>query len=252
MLYLIGIGLKPKHLTLEAKEALEKCSAVFLEAYTSKYSEGTLKELERLLEKRVMKLTRQQIEENTLELLMQGKRENIALLVFGNALTATTHIQVLLDAKKLGIKTMVVPGISVTNFIAKTGLDEYRFGRTTTIVFHEENYAPESFYDVIEKNKSIGLHTLCLLDIQAEKGKMMSIGEALQVIEKIEKKSGKGLVKNSALIALCGAGSEDEIIKAMKFNKLKRSGFGAFPQSLIVCAELNEKEKEALEALKNA
>lgn len=249
MLYLIGIGLKPKHLTLEAVEALKECKSVFLEAYTSKYSEGTVKALERTIEKSVMKLKREQIEENSRMLLVQGKKENIAVLVYGNPFTATTHIQLLLDAKKQGIRYKVIPSVSIINFLGKTGLDEYRFGRITTIVFPGEKYCPESFYDVIEKNKQLGLHTLCLLDIRAEEGRMMSVADALAIIEKIEKKSGKKLVKESRLVALCGAGSEEEIIKIASFNELKRSSYNCFPQSLIVCGDLNEKEKEVMREL---
>ncbi len=250
MLYLIGIGLKPKHLTQEAIEVLDSCKAVFLEEYTSKYGQGTVKELEKLLGKKVMGLKRAQIEEDSKTLLAQGKREDIALLIYGNPFTATTHIQLLLDAKKMGIKYKVIPGISIMNFLGKTGLDEYKFGRVTTIVFPGENYSPESFYDIIEKNKEMGLHTLCLLDIRAEESKLMSVGEALGVLDKIEKKRENDLVKGSLLIALCGAGGDNEVIKIGEFNELKRSGFNSFPQSLIVCGELSEKEEEAIELVK--
>ncbi len=249
MIYIIGIGLKPKHLTIEAVEAIKECNSVFLEAYTSSYGEGTVKELERTIGKGVMKLKREQVEENSRTLLMQGKKEDICLLVYGNPFTATTHIQLLLDAKKLGVKCRVLPGISVVNFLGKTGLDEYRFGRVATIVFPTEKYAPESFYDIIEKNKKSGLHTLCLLDIKAEEGKMMAVSEALNILEKIEKKRGKSIVKESKVVALCGVGGSEEIIKSASFNELKRSRFNSFPQSLVVCGELNEKEKEALEVL---
>ena len=39
----------------------------------------------------------------------------------------------------------------------------YSFGETVSIVFWDEDWKPESFYDKIKKNRSMGLHSLCLL-----------------------------------------------------------------------------------------
>lgn len=249
LFYLIGIGLNPKQLTAEAKEAIESCSKVFFESYTSSYSEGGLPELETLTGKKFIELKRQGVEEGFGLILKEAKQENTALLVFGNALNATTHIQLLLDAKKVGVKAKVIAGLSVFDFLGKTGLDSYRFGRVCTIVFPKENYAPESFYEIIEKNHSIGLHTLCLLDIDKESESMMAVSEAVGVLEKIEKSRGKDLVQKAVLIGLYGLGSEKEKIKASHLQELKRSSYAAFPQSLIVAGKLNEKEKETLKEL---
>ncbi len=249
MFYLIGIGLNPKQLTLEAKEAIEACSKAFFESYTSQYSEGNIAELEELTGKKFIELKREGIEQG-FELILKGaKEEDIALLVFGNPLNATTHIQLLLDAKKLGVKAKVVAGLSIFDFLGKTGLDSYRFGRTCTIVFPRENYAPESFYEIIEKNHATGLHTLCLLDIDAENGNFMSVSEAIGILEKIEKKQGKQLLQKAVLVGLYGLGGSSEKIKAGTLNELRRSSYAGFPQSLVVAGELNEKEEEALREL---
>ena len=119
MFYLIGIGLKPGHLTAEAKQAIEKCSRVFLDTYTSAYAEGSVEDLKKLLGKDITELGRKGIEEGFRPIVEEaGKRgEDIALLVFGNALSATTHVQLLLDAKKLGFSARTIAGISVYNFL---------------------------------------------------------------------------------------------------------------------------------------
>jgi len=251
MFYLIGVGLKPEHLTLEAADAIGKCSQVFLDTYTSAYSEGSVSELKEAVEKEIILLDRKGIEEGFGSVLKNAKagEEDIALLVFGNALSATTHVQLLLDAKKLGLKTEVIPGISIYNFLGQTGLDHYRFGRTCTVVAPKENYAPDSFYDAIEANFKNNLHTLCLLDIDAEHSKMMSVSEALGIIAKVEKKRGKTILQKASLIGLYGLGSENQKIKAGSLAVLQKSSFALFPQSLVIAAPLNEKEKEALEAL---
>lgn len=249
MLYIIGLGLNPRQLTLEALDAIKNCVAVFLESYTSRYSEGTASDLLEITGKKIISLPREMVE-NPTQLLAQATRENIALLVYGNPLTATTHIQLLLDAKKEGIKTTVIPGVSITNYLGKTGLDSYRFGRTATIVMPEENYEPESFYSMIEANLKGNLHTLCLLDIK-EDGRLMGTSEALAILERIEKKRGTSILKDATIVILCGAGNKGETIKAGKFSEIKKSGYDVYPQSLVVCAKLNEKEKEALESLHN-
>lgn len=249
MFYLIGIGLKPSHITLEAKEIITSCSRVFFEEYTNRYADGSIVELEELVGKKFVSLKREGVEQGFELLLKEAKDGDIALLVFGNPLNATTHVQLLIDAKDCGVKAGVVPGLSVFDFLGETGLDSYKFGRVCTIVSPKENFAPESFYSVIEKNHAAGLHTLCLLDIDAEANALISVSEALAVLEKIEKKQGKAILQDAVLVGLYGVGSDSGKIKAGSLNKLKRSSYGAFPQSLIVCGELNEKEKEALKKL---
>lgn len=55
--------------------------------------------------------------------------------------------------------------------------------------------------------------------------------------------------KNSLFVAIAAAGSKNEKISVGSFEEIKKLNFSSFPQSLIVCGELNEKEKEAIEVL---
>ncbi len=250
MFYLIGLGLKPQHLTVEALAAVQRCKHVFLENYTSRYAEGNRRELEKLLGRPVTEVGRKEVEEGFDKHLARAKREHTALLVFGNPLIATTHVQLLLDARAKGVECQVVPGLSVTDFLAKTGLDAYKFGRVTTVVFPQENYAPESFYDAIAKNKAAGLHTLCLLDIQADKGKLMTAKEAIRILLDIDRRRCTKLFsKATKLIALCALGGEEELIAAGRAERLLDFALKGLPQCLIVCGDLNEKEDEAVKAL---
>ena len=249
MFYLVGLGLKPAHLTAEALEAVKRCRHVFLESYTSRYAEGDKAGLEKLLGREVLELGRREVEEGFGKILARSKREHTALLIHGNPLIATTHAQLLLDARAAGAECRVIPGLSVLDFLAKSGLDAYKFGRVTTIVFPRENYAPESFYDAIEKNKSLGLHTLCLLDIRAEEGRLMTAKEAIKILLDIEKKRGKNLVAKSKLVGLCCMGGEQELIVAGRPERLLDFALDGLPQSLVVCGELNEKEIEAMKTL---
>jgi len=277
MFYLVGIGLKPEHLTIEAINILKTCDQIFLESYTSQYSEGLLNELQNIVGKTFKKFGRIEVEEQMESALLSSKKNNIALMIFGNPLTATTHIQLLLDAKEKGIKTKIIPGISISNMIAHSGLDEYKFGRTVTICYHENGFEPESFYDQIMNNKKIGLHTLCLLDIKKDSdGRLMiekiqnkrlvynydTLKENKQINknnennindnEELFNKNNESKIKNIPLnfIGLVSMGGENEKIIVGKDAILKsKEILNFFPQSLIIIGKTNQKEEEVLERL---
>jgi len=249
MLYLIGIGLKPRDLTLEALDTLKECEKVYLEDYTSQYSEGSKEELEELIGKQVTELLRKQVEEELDSVLEDAKNKKIGLCVYGNPMNATTHLQLIFDAAKAGAKTKIIPGLSIFEFVGFTGLERYKFGKTTSIVFHEQDYEPESFYNAILENKKIGLHTLCLLDIRKEEKKIMGIRHAISLLERIEEKHEKNVLGESVFVGLAGIGSEKQQIKAGTLERLKNYNFSQYPQSIIVCGKLNEKEAEGLKEL---
>lgn len=250
MLYLVGIGLKPKQLTLEAIQTLNNCDQIFLEGYTSQYSEGLLKELEETIGKKFLILGREETENKFDNIILSAKKNNIALMIFGNALTATTHIQLLLDAKEKKVKYKIIPGISITNTIAESGLDEYKFGRTVTICYHFEGFEPESFYDQILENQKIGLHTICLLDIKKDEmpQRLMNSREGIEILEKISRKRSDE--NDFEYVALLGMGNKNQKIifgkeKIISSKEIKE----LFPQTLLILGKTNEKEKEALKNL---
>lgn len=249
MLYIIGIGLKPSHLTIESLTAIKKCDRVYLENYTSMFSEGSVSDLEELTGKKIFLLNRRQVEEELESVILSGKKNDIALLVFGNALNATTHIQILIDAKEKWVKTKVIPGISIFDFLGETGLNAYKFGRTPSIVYWQENFHPESFYDIVIENKEKGLHTLCLLDIKTEENKYMSVKEGIEMLEKIDDKRGNSFVKDWKFIGIAGMGNENQEMRFGDAEYLKKYSFELFPQSLIVTGKLDDKEKEAINKL---
>ncbi|MBI5554032.1 MAG: diphthine synthase [Candidatus Diapherotrites archaeon] len=249
MLYLIGIGLNPKHLTQEALECIRSADPVFLETYTSAYAQGSLKELRELTGKEIFPIQRVHVEEQLDSILASAQSNSVALLVFGNVFSATTHVQILLEAREKGVKVRFIPGISVFSFLGASGLDEYRFGRVSTIVFPSEHYAPDSFFDAIESNQKMGLHSLCLLDLDPAQGRFMRASEALEIIHQIELRKKKNLLSSVPLVILAGMGSESQQIKAGSFKELREWKCEVFPQSLIVCGKLTEKEKEALREL---
>lgn len=247
MFYLVGIGLKPEHLTQEALIVLRKCNTIYCENYTSMLAQGKLEEIEKLIGKKIKLIERKNVE--SFDFLYENKmkkNEDFALVVVGNPLIATTHQEVLRECQKMKVQFRVMVGISITDFIPFSGLDAYKFGRTCTLVAPKANFAPESFFDMIVKNKETGLHTLCLLEITEEKY-FMPIHEALKVIENIAEKRNLDS-KKWIFIGLAGMGNDKHQVKAGNSDELKAFEFEILPQCLIVCGELNEKELEGITA----
>lgn len=239
MFYLIGLGLDKKDLSLKAMEAIKKCKKIYLETYTSIMPCKT-KELEKVLKKKVFEAGREQIENKGEELLKEAKKYDIALLVAGDPLAATTHINLFLEAKKLNLKVRVIHAPSILAAIAETGLQLYKFGKTASIPKWQENYEPESFYDIILENLKIQAHTLLLLDIG------LDAKEALSCIKKIsEKKSDDILTRNFVVCSLVGTekfffkvGKIDELLKEKEEFKL--------PACIILPSSLHFLEAEML------
>ena len=245
MLYMISLGLfDEKDISLRALETAKKCSKVYVEFYTTKMN-TTARKLSELVGRDVVEIHRSDMEENSLRLISPAKTMDICILVGGDALSATTHCSLLTDAKKAGIKTSVVHGSSIFSAVAETGLQLYKFGATTSLARPSGKYFPDSFYDVILKNKKIGLHTLVLLDIG------MTVREGLEVLMKIEKKKkGKIGSAKEMVVAACQLGSDGQKIKYMTIeNLLVDEGLSKTPAILVFPGDLHFAEKEFLENL---
>ena len=77
MLYLIGLGLSFKDLSIKALEAIKKSDLVYLETYTST-ADFTLEELSKLIGKEIIPLNREQTEQNQNKLrLTRGTYQKI-------------------------------------------------------------------------------------------------------------------------------------------------------------------------------
>ncbi len=246
MFYLIGAGLQSAHLTREALDALSKADFILADDYTSAPLDGW-SVYERVLGKKIRLLKRANVEEKAPEWLIVAKTQNVCLLVGGNPLSATTHAHLLELCRTHKIKNAILPGISIFNYRAWTGLDEYRFGRTVTIVRPEKNFAPESFFDQLQANRQNELHTLCLLDIKTDEPYFMTANEGLARLLEIERRRSQNDLASALVVFLGACGSPDQQIKAGLAKDMQDTIVSGTPQSLIVCAKLTETEKAHLE-----
>ncbi len=162
MLYIIGLGLSLHSVNKEALESIKKCSAVYLENYTVQFPYKQ-KELEKALKKKVILLNRESTE--LLKFIEKAKQEDIALLVYGSPLIATTHITIIIECVKQNISYRILHNASIIDAVAETGLQIYKFGKIASLPLWTENYKPASFIQTIVDNLSIKAHTLLLVDI---------------------------------------------------------------------------------------
>lgn len=245
MIFLISLGLHDKKdMSVKAVETAKKCSKLYIERYTS-YYETTNKELEKFLGKRIEEVTREEMEDGE-KMLEEARKKDVGILVVGDALTATTHTSLILEAKKKGIKTGVVHGSSIMTAVGETGLSLYKFGKTTSIPFANENV--EEPYNAIKNNGE--MHTLVLLDLKPEEGRYMTTGEAIKYLFRVEeKKKEKAFTKERKIVAVAGLGGKEEIRygKAGEIINIKLKGK---PQCLIVLGKLHFMEEEFLNAYK--
>lgn len=248
-LYFIGLGLNnEKDITINGLEAIKKCDLVYLENYTSILN-CTKEQLEKFYGKKIILARRNLVEADDNEILENAKTKNVAFLVIGDPLIATTHIDLFLRAKKEEIKCNVIHNSSIVSAIGITGLQVYKFGKTTSIPLENENV--ESPYDVLKDNLSLGLHTLFLLDLNPEEEKFLSINDTIRYLLKVELKRNEKIFSEKTLCIGCTKiGSENQIIKVGTARDLLKHNFGKPVHCLIVPGKLHFMETEALKLWK--
>ena len=235
----MGIGLSDaKDISVKGLEIVKKCSFVYLESYTSKLS-CSVSSLEELYGKKVILADREMVESKADEILFRAKDKDVALLVIGDVFSATTHIDLMLRAKKASVKVKVVHNASIISAVGITGLEVYKFGKVTSIPFENKNV--KSPIEVFKKNFSNDIHTLFLLDLDPKKDKFMTINEAIDYLV------GNGVDENLLGVACANIGG-DAIIKAGSLKELKEIKISKYPQCLIIPSKkLHFMEEEALE-----
>ncbi|KAI0161921.1 Diphthine synthase [Hypoxylon sp. FL1284] len=183
MLYLVGLGLSDEtDITVKGLEVVKKASRVYLEAYTSiLLVDQSI--LEKYYGRSIVVADREMVESNSDEILRDAQIVDVAFLVVGDPFGATTHTDLVLRARELSIPVQTVPNASIMSGIGATGLQLYNFGQTVSMVFFLDNWRPASFYDRIKENRTIGLHTLVLLDIKVKEQSLENMARGRKIYE---------------------------------------------------------------------
>jgi diphthine synthase len=234
MLYLIGLGLNEKGISVEGIEALKKCKKVYLENYTVDFP-YSFDKLEKIIGKKIISADRSFVEDMKV-LLEESKKGNIALLIYGSPLTATTHISIIEEARKKNIGCEIIYGASIFDAIAETGLQIYKFGKVTSMPKWQESFRPTSFIKIVKENQKINSHSLILIDIGLE------IEDAVSELEESAKKER---LKIENIVVCSRLGTKDKKIFYGGVNRLKKIEIKK-PYCMIIPGKLHFIEEEVL------
>jgi len=223
MLLLVGLGLEQGDISVKALEALKNADRICLERYTLPIPEEYIHYLEEQTGKKATELERKDLEDQVKATLEPALEAELAILIPGDPLVATTHHTVIDTAREMGIETKVYHAPSIFSVaIGESGLDIYKFGPTTTIPFWSAKYKPVSFMDVIKRNNENNQHTLVLLDVDPVARQTMSAIDAILLLQKADEKKGYGLFSSKRkIIILCEVGSVEQEILYTIFNNTK-------------------------------
>lgn len=245
-LYLIGTGLNDeKDITVKGLETIRGCDEVYLENYTSLIN-CSVNDLEKYYGKKITVVDRKFVEQ-TDSIVAAAKNKKVALLVIGDPFGATTHIDLMLRCRQQNVDFKIINNASILTAVGITGLQIYKFGKTTSIPYPENSFKPETSYEIIRQNRLLGLHTLLLLDLKPEQGRFMTVAEAIEILLEIESRKKQDVfTKNTFCVGCARIGSDDFVIKAGTAAELQDHDFGKAPHCLIVPGELHFVEEDAL------
>jgi len=251
MLTFVGLGLyDERSVTLRGREAIAGADEVFAEFYTSRLAGATVADLEAAHGVDIAVRDRAGVEQDPEPILEAAGAGDAAFLVAGDPMISTTHVDLRLRARERGIGTRVVHGTTAqTAASSLTGLQNYRFGKATTIPFehsHGGEGVPDSVLETVAANRERGLHTLAYLDIDTDTDReahMTGDRAAGRLVDAGE----EGLA-----VVVGQAGSDDPTVVADRLPALRERSFGPPLHLLVLPGDLHPLERDALHAFGGA
>ena len=246
MLSIIGIGLSgPTDISVKGFERVKEADRVYLEVYTS-VLECPQEDLEKFYGKSIIRADRAMVENNAEHTILHNAKDTkVVFLVIGDALSATTHVDLWQRASAAGIKVELIFNASVLTAVGATGLELYKFGKVTSIP--KQNKDVETPYLILAQNQSINAHTLFLLDLDPINNVFLTIPEAIDFLLSIEQRKQQNLLSPETLAIGCARlGSSNQLIKTGTLSNLRSVDFEKPPFCLIIPAKLHFVEEELI------
>jgi diphthine synthase len=261
MLTFVGLGLyDERSVTVEGREAIAAADRVVAEFYTSRLVGATVDDVEAFHGVDVEVLDREGVESDP-AFVADAAEADVVFLTAGDPMVSTTHVDLRLRAREAGVDTRVVHGVTAATAAAGlTGLQNYRFGKATTLPFedvHGGAGVPDSALDTIRENRERGLHTLVYLDIKVGEratdrpgaapdvdGDFMTASHAADLLA--------GPLSDPLGVAVARAGSPDPVVAADRLSALADRSFGPPLHLLVVPGDVHHLEADALAAFGDA
>lgn len=235
MLYLVGLGLNENSYSREAHEVISKANRIYIDTYTIEFPYEIQSLIGQFKGKRFIPAGRDFVE--GMNFLSEAKNKDVVLLVYGSPLVATTHAAIIKEAVKKNIKIKIIHAGSILDAVAETGLQPYKFGKTTSL----PNFPADSYLKVVKENEKTDAHSLILVDIG------LKFEDALK---RLEDDCKKNKFKLGKIIVCERLGLKDAHIyynttKNLSDKKIKT------PFCFVMSGKLHFFEKEFLEEFKN-
>ncbi|NHJ33061.1 MAG: diphthine synthase [Asgard group archaeon] len=239
MLYFIGLGLHDvKDISVKGLSIVKKADLIYAEFYTS--TSSTKQEIEEFFGKEIKILDRNKVETEFDNVIDQAKDKTVVFLTAGDPMVATTHADLVMQARKKSVDVKIIHSSSIYSAIGETGLQIYKFGKSVSIPFDEEI---TSFYNRIKENKEIDAHTLVLLDLDPVNNKYVNASQALSRLVKL------GFSDQEHVVVIADLGGESVIEYGVVKDLINKNYKGL--QVLVIPGKLHFKEQEALEMNSN-
>jgi diphthine synthase len=253
MLTFVGLGLyDERSVTVAGRDAIAAADRVFAEFYTSRLVGTDLDSLELFHDTDIEVRDRAGIEQDPAPILSAAESADVAFLTAGDTMVSTTHTDLRVRAAERGIETRVVHGTTAQTAAGSlTGLQNYRFGKATTLPFeraHGGEGVPKSVVDTIEDNRARDLHTLVYLDIKVDDPHWADSDDTYMTAD-----HAAGLLAgefpDTPAVVVARAGSPDPLVATGPLESLAERDFGDPLHLLVVPGEFHPVEKEALDAI---
>lgn len=233
--YLIGLGLGVNSISVDALDKVRNCDMVYLEGYTVNFPYG-IEDLKAFLEVEFEVLSREEVEgESVLE---EAKERSVALLVYGDPFSATTHFQLKRACKEKGIEFKIYHNSSIMGAVGSSGLSLYKFGKVSSIPsWAEHTNKPTSFMKYVLENKSIGAHSLILCDIGLK---------FVDALNQLKISSEKENVELDKFLVISQAGTKNQKMVYGGLGELATEKIDE-PYCFVVPGELSRLERDFLE-----
>ncbi|MEE6208736.1 diphthine synthase [Salarchaeum sp. III] len=272
MLTFVGLGLYDEEsITIEGRGAVREADRAFAEFYTSHLVGADVDDLESYHGVDIEVRDREGVEQNPEPILDAAESDDVVFLTAGDTMISTTHVDLRLRAHDRGIDTRVIHAPTAESAASSlTGLQNYRFGKATTLPFewvHGADGVPASVTDTIEDNRERGLHTLCYLDIKVGETPP-SNRTAGRLGDKVDNPYREGddyMTASHAAgllaehwnpdalgVVVARAGAPDSLVEADTLESLADRDFGDPLHLLVIPGDLHHVEADALTGLAGA
>ncbi|WP_135304584.1 diphthine synthase [Haloarcula amylovorans] len=256
MLTFVGLGLyDERSVTIAGRDAIHAADRVFAEFYTSRLVGTDLESLEAFHGTDIEVRDRAGIEQDPEPILDAAEREDVVFLTAGDTMVSTTHTDLRLRAEERGVETRVVHGTTAQTAAGSlTGLQNYRFGKATTLPFehaHGGDGVPDSVVRTIEDNRSRDLHTLVYLDIKVDDPHWDDSDDTYMTADRAATLLAEEFPETLAVV-VARAGSPDPTVAAGTLSELAARSFGDPLHLLVIPGELHPIEEETLDAIADA